>query len=68
MMRILGSIVKLSTAFTAFYESKLTGCSPIRAQIICDELVLEKAIFLQKLAHQMSTIRVFLPVWTARQR
>jgi len=53
MMRILGSIVKLSTAFTAFYESKLTGCSPIRAQIICDELVLEKAIFLQKLAHQI---------------
>jgi hypothetical protein len=51
MMRILGSIVKLSTAFTAFCESKLIGCSPIRMQVICDELVLEKATFLQMLAH-----------------
>jgi hypothetical protein len=52
-MRILGSIVKLSTAFTAFCDSKLTGCSPIRAQVIRDELVWDKAIFLQKLAHQI---------------
>ncbi len=36
----------------AFCDSKLTGCSPIRAQVIRDELVWDKAIFLQKLAHQ----------------
>ena len=36
----------------AFGESKLTGCSPIRAQVIRDELVWDKVVFLQKLAHQ----------------
>src|ERR1035437_329275 len=51
-MRILRSIVAPSTAFIAFCESKLTGCSSIRSEIICDELVWNKAIFLQKLAHQ----------------
>ena len=35
----------------AFCDSKLTGCSPVRAQVIRDELVWDKAIFLQKLAH-----------------
>jgi hypothetical protein len=51
-MRILRSIVAPSTALMAFCDSKLTGCSPIRAQVIRDELVWDKAIFLQKLAHQ----------------
>ena len=51
-MRILRSIVAPSTAFMAFSESKLTGCSAIRSEIICDELVGDKAIFLQQLAHQ----------------
>jgi hypothetical protein len=51
-MRILGSVVALSTAFMAFCESKLTGCSSIRSEVICDQLVGDKAIFLQKLAHQ----------------
>jgi hypothetical protein len=51
-MRILRSIVAPSTAFMAFCDSKITGCSPIRAQVICDELVEDKAIFLQQLALQ----------------
>ena len=51
-MRILRSIVAPSTALMAFGESKLTGCSPIRTQVIGDELVWDKVIFLQKLAHQ----------------
>jgi len=36
----------------AFCDPKMTGCCPIRAQVICDELVWDKAIFLQQLAHQ----------------
>jgi hypothetical protein len=36
----------------AFGESKMTGCSPIRSEVICDQLVGDKAIFLQQLAHQ----------------
>src|SRR5271157_4623676 len=51
-MRILRSIVAPSTALMAFGKSKLTGCSPIRTQVIGDELVWDKAVFLQKLAHQ----------------
>jgi hypothetical protein len=30
----------------------MTGCSTIRSQLICDEVVWDKAVFLQKLAHQ----------------
>src|SRR5450759_3177295 len=52
LMRILRSIVAPSTAFMAFSDSKITGCSSIRSEIICDELVGDKAIFLQQLAHQ----------------
>ena len=52
LMRILRSIVAPSTKLMAFCDSKLTGCSPIRAQVIRDELVWDKAVFLQKLAHQ----------------
>ena len=52
LMRILRSIVAPSTALMAFCDSKLTGCSPIRAQVIRDELVWDKAVSLQKLAHQ----------------
>jgi hypothetical protein len=51
-MRILRSIVTPSTAFMAFCDSKITGRSPIRSEVICDELVWDKAIFLQKLAHE----------------
>jgi hypothetical protein len=52
-MRILRSIVAPSTALMAFGESKLTGCSSIRAQVIRDELVWDKAVLFQKLAHQI---------------
>jgi hypothetical protein len=52
MMRILRSIVAPSTAFMAFCDSKVIRCSPIRSQVICDELVWDKAIFLQQLSHQ----------------
>src|ERR1019366_1534173 len=51
-MRILRSIVAPSTAFMAFCDSKITGCSSIRSEIIGDQLVGDKAIFLQKLPHQ----------------
>ena len=51
-MRILRTIVAPSTAFMTFGKSKLTGCSPIRTQVIRDGLVWDKAILLQKLAHQ----------------
>ena len=51
-MRILRSIVAPSTAFLAFCESKITGCGSIRAQVIRDELVWDKAVFFQKFAHQ----------------
>jgi hypothetical protein len=51
-MRILRSIVAPSTAFVAFCDPKMTGCSSIRSQLICDELIWDKAIFLQKLARE----------------
>jgi hypothetical protein len=51
-MRILGSVVAPLTALVAFCDPKLTGCSSIRSQVICDQLVWDKAIFLQKLAHE----------------
>jgi hypothetical protein len=38
--------------FLAFCDSKVTGCGSIRAQVVRDELVWDKAIFPQKLAHQ----------------
>ena len=51
-MRILRSIVAPSTAFMTFCDPKMTGCSSIRSEIIRDELVWDKAVFLQQLAHQ----------------
>ena len=51
-MRILRSIVAPSAAFMAFCDPKMTGCSSIRSQLICDELVWDKAIFLQKPLHE----------------
>ena len=51
-MRILRSIVAPSVTLVEFCDSKMTGCGGIRSQLICDELVWDKAIFLQQLAHQ----------------
>ena len=36
----------------SFCEFKITGCSPIRSEVIRDQLVWDKAIFPQQLAHQ----------------
>ena len=51
-MRILRSIVAPSAEFMAFCDPKMTGCSSIRSEIICDELVWDRAIFLQKPLHE----------------
>jgi hypothetical protein len=51
-MRILRSIVTPSAAFMGVCDSKITGCSPIRSEVVGNELVWNKAIFLQQLAHQ----------------
>jgi len=51
-MRILGSVVAPSTSLVALRDPQITGCSPIRSEIIRDEFVGDKAIFLQKLAHE----------------
>src|ERR1700731_4276051 len=60
LMRILRSIVAPSATLVAFCDSKMTGCGGIRSQLICDELVWDKAIFLQQLAHQFKR-RPFVP-------
>src|ERR1700731_1879447 len=60
LMRTLRSIVAPSATLVAFYDSKMTGCGGIRSQLICDELVWDKAIFLQQLAHQFKR-RLFVP-------
>jgi len=65
-MRILRSIVAPSTAFMTFCDPKMTGCSSIRSEIIRDELVWDKAIFLQQLAHQLSVPACC--VWFGRER
>ncbi len=59
-MRILGSVVAPLTALVAFCDPKMTGCSPIRSEIVRDGLVWDKAVFLQKLAHEFQC-RPFVP-------
>ena len=59
-MRILRSIVAPSATLVAFCDSKMTDRGGIRSQLICDELVWDKAIFLQQLAHQFKR-RPFVP-------
>jgi hypothetical protein len=46
-MRILPSIVAPSATLVAFCDSKMTGCGGIRSQLICDELVWDRAIFIR---------------------
>ena len=67
-MRILRSIVAPSTAFMAVRYPEIPGCSSIRAQVICDELVWDKTIFLQQLAINLSAACLFLLVWTSTSR
>src|SRR5256885_615461 len=49
---IAASMSPSSATLVAFCDSKMTGCGGIRSQLICDELVWDKAIFLQQLAHE----------------
>jgi hypothetical protein len=63
-MRILRSIVAPSTALMAFCDSKIMGCGSIRPQFIRDEVVWNKAVFLQQLAHEFQR-RPLVPLWTA---
>ena len=51
-MQILGSIVAPSTAFMSSCDSKITGSGSIRPQIVRDQLVWDKSILLQQLAHE----------------
>ena len=51
-MRILGSIVAPSTTLMSSCDSKITGSGSIRPQIVRDQLVWDKSILLQKLAHE----------------
>ena len=47
LMRVLGSIVAPSAAFMAIRNPKMTFCSPVRTQVVCDELIRHEGIFLQ---------------------
>jgi len=51
-MRILRSIVAPSTALMAFCDFKIMGCGSIRPQFNRDEVVWNKAVFPQQLAHE----------------
>ncbi len=50
-MRILGSVVAPSTTLMSC-GSKITGSGSIRPQIVRDQLVWDKSILLQQLAHE----------------
>src|ERR1700720_3114954 len=52
LMRILGSIVAPSTMLMSSCYSKITGSGRITPYIVRDQLVWDKAILLQKLAHE----------------
>jgi hypothetical protein len=45
----------------------MTGRNPIRSEVICDQLVGNKAIFLQQLAHQFERRPLVPLVWTERR-
>ena len=51
-MRILGSIVAPSTTLMSSCDSKITCSGGIRSQIVRDQLLWDKAILLQQLAHE----------------
>src|ERR1700751_2666393 len=51
-MGVLGSGVAPSTLLVSFCDSKVIYCGSIRFEIVGDELVWHKTVFLQKLAHE----------------
>ena len=57
-MRILGSIVSPSTTLMSSCDSKITGGGSIRSQIVRDQLVWDKAILLQELAHEFQRCHI----------
>ena len=46
----------------------MVSAGPIRSQLICDELVWDKAIFFSSLRINLSAARLFLLVWTSTSR
>jgi hypothetical protein len=60
LMRVLRSMVAPSAALMAFCDSEITGCGRVRAQVIRDEFIWNKSVFLQKLVHQ-SQRRILVP-------
>ena len=60
-MGVLGSVVAPSTALMSFCNSKIMDCGNIRFEIVRDELVWHKTVFLQKLAHEFQR-RPFVPL------
>jgi hypothetical protein len=67
-MRILGSVVAPSTTLVAVRDPEIMGCGPIGPQVICDELVWDKAYFFRSLRINLSAARLFLLVWTSTSR
>src|ERR1700692_762520 len=53
-MRILGAIVLPLTALMAVLDPEIAGDGAIRAQVVRDHPIWKEAVFLQKLAHQVS--------------
>ena len=62
-MQILRSIVAPSTAFMTLCDFKMACCSPVRSQVICDELV-QKPYFFNSLCMSFSAARLLRLVWT----
>jgi hypothetical protein len=63
-MRILGSVVAPSTSLVALRDPEITGGSPIRSEIIRDELVWDKADFFKRLRMSFNAACLFLFAWT----
>jgi len=65
-MRILGSIVAPLTTLMSSCDSKITGSGSIRPQIVRDQLVWDKSILLQQLAHEVQRGTLVLPALDQR--
>jgi hypothetical protein len=52
LMRILRPVVAPSTSFMAPREPDIMDSAGVRSQIVGDQLIWDKGVFLQKLAHQ----------------
>jgi hypothetical protein len=52
LMKVLRPVVAPSTTLMSFCNSKVIDCGSARFEIVRDELVRYKTVFLQKLAHE----------------